>query len=128
MFEQFASETLFDLSPDAILVTDAEGIIRAANPRTAELFGYPLAELIGLPVESLVPERFRGRHPSHERDRGVAPGLEVEKSEQLVGREIVELFGQVAQAADELQILEGGEVGIDVCLLWDIAKGGAISL
>jgi PAS domain S-box-containing protein len=73
MFEQFASETLFDLSPDAILVTDAEGIIRAANPRTAELFGYPLAELIGLPVESLVPERFRGRHPSHRENYSAHP-------------------------------------------------------
>jgi PAS domain S-box-containing protein len=64
-FAQFASANLFHLSPDAILVTDAQGVIRAANPRTAELFGYAPAELIGIKVESLVPTRFRGRHPAH---------------------------------------------------------------
>src|ERR1035437_8953682 len=73
IFAQFASETLFNLSPDAILVTDSKGIIRAANPRTAELFGYSLDELMGLPVESLVPARFRGRHPSHRENYSAHP-------------------------------------------------------
>jgi formate hydrogenlyase transcriptional activator len=73
LFEQFASETLFNLSPDAIVVTDAKGVIRAANPRTAELFGYAPDELIGLRVESLVPVRFRGRHPSHRENYAAHP-------------------------------------------------------
>jgi formate hydrogenlyase transcriptional activator len=64
-FADFASRHLFQLSPDAILVTDAAGMVRAANPRTAEMFGYPAAELIGLPIDALVPERYRGRHPAH---------------------------------------------------------------
>ena len=64
-FAQFALENLFDLSPDAIFVTDATGKIRAANPRASELFGYTPAELIGQSIESLVPERFRSHHPSH---------------------------------------------------------------
>src|ERR1022692_353773 len=72
-FAQFAPETLFNLSPDAILVADAQGIIRAANPRTAELFGYTPDELIGLSVESLVPARFRGRHPSHRENYAAHP-------------------------------------------------------
>ena len=72
-FAQFASESLFNLSPDAILVTDAEGIIRAANARTAELFGYEPSELIGLPIDSLVPARFRTRHPSHRENYSAHP-------------------------------------------------------
>jgi formate hydrogenlyase transcriptional activator len=64
-FAQFALEHLFELSPDAILVTDSAGMIRTANPRASELFGYTQAELAGLPIERLVPERFRGQHPSH---------------------------------------------------------------
>ena len=40
-------------------------MIRGANPRAAELFGHTQAELIGQPIENLVPERFRSRHPSH---------------------------------------------------------------
>jgi formate hydrogenlyase transcriptional activator len=73
VFARFGSETLFSLSPDAILVTDSRGIIRAANPRTVELFGYSLEELIGMPVERLVPSRFRERHPSHRENYSVHP-------------------------------------------------------
>ena len=51
------------ISPDAIFVTDATGVIRGANPRAAELFGYTQVELLGQPIENLVPERFR-RAPS----------------------------------------------------------------
>ena len=64
-FAQFALENLFDISPDAIFVTDATGEIRAANPRASELFGYTPAEFIGKSIENLVPERFRGHHPAH---------------------------------------------------------------
>ena len=60
-----ALENLFDVSPDAIFVTDAEGIIRGANPRAAELFGHTQAELFGQPVENLIPQRFRSHHPGH---------------------------------------------------------------
>jgi PAS domain S-box-containing protein len=60
-----ALENLFEVSPDAIFVTDAQGAIRGANPRAAELFGYTQAELIGQPIDNLVPARFSKRHPSH---------------------------------------------------------------
>jgi len=69
----FAPEDLFRLSPDAILIADGEGKIRGANPRASELFGYPPAELIGLPIDSLVPVRFRGRHPSHRENYAAHP-------------------------------------------------------
>jgi formate hydrogenlyase transcriptional activator len=72
-FAQFASETLFDLSPDGILVTDGQGILRAVNPRAAELFGYAPDELVGLPIEALVPARFRGRHPGHRENYSAHP-------------------------------------------------------
>ena len=64
-FAHLTLENLFDISPDAIFVTDAKGIIRDANPRAAELFGHSQSELIGQRIESLVPERFRSRHPAH---------------------------------------------------------------
>src|ERR1700683_3832309 len=72
-FARFAAQNLFQLSPDAILVTDAQGIIRAANPRAAELFGYEPCELIGMAVEALVPARFRGRHPAHRENYSAHP-------------------------------------------------------
>jgi formate hydrogenlyase transcriptional activator len=72
-FAKFAVENLFEISPDAFLITDHAGIIRGANPRAAELFGYAQAELLGRPVESLVPERFRARHPAHRENYNAHP-------------------------------------------------------
>ena len=68
-----ALEDLFEVSPDAIFVTDAEGVIRGANPRAAELFGHTQIELIGQPIENLVPARFRNRHPSHRENYNAHP-------------------------------------------------------
>lgn len=70
---QFTSDALFRLSPDAIIVTDAQGHICAVNPRAAELFGYRDDELIGLAIELLVPTRFRARHPAHRENYSVHP-------------------------------------------------------
>ncbi len=68
-----ALEDLFEFSPDGILITDAGGVIRDANPRAAELFGYTADEIMGMSVEALVPERFRDRHPSHRQNYSVHP-------------------------------------------------------
>jgi PAS domain S-box-containing protein len=53
---------LFDAAPDAIVVVDERGIIEFANRRTEELFGWARADLIGQPIEELVPRRLRGTH------------------------------------------------------------------
>jgi PAS domain S-box-containing protein len=72
-FAQLALENLFEVSPDAIFVTDTHGVIRGANPRAAALFGHTQAELLGMPIESLVPERFRRKHPSHRENYDAHP-------------------------------------------------------
>ena len=58
-------EKLFEASPDAIVVTDADGRITSINSQVERLFGYVRQELIGQDVEILVPERFRKAHPGH---------------------------------------------------------------
>jgi PAS domain S-box-containing protein len=68
-----ALEDLFEFSPDGVLMTDAGGVIRDANPRAAELFGYTVDELMGMSVEALVPERFRDRHPGHRQNYNAHP-------------------------------------------------------
>jgi PAS domain S-box-containing protein len=72
-FAQLALQNLFEVSPDAIFVTDAKGVIRGANPRAAQLFGYIQTELVGQPIESLVPERYRKRHPGHRENYNAHP-------------------------------------------------------
>jgi PAS domain S-box-containing protein len=70
---QAALENLFEVSPDAIFVTDSNGFIRGANPRAAELFGHTQAELFGQPIENLVPARFRRNHPTHRENYNAHP-------------------------------------------------------
>ena len=56
--------SLFESSPDAIIVTGGDGKIAEVNGRVEKSFGYNRSELLGQAVEILVPERFRQIHPS----------------------------------------------------------------
>ena len=62
---RIALNNLFEIVPDAIFVTNAEGIICDANRQATEHFGYTHEQLVGMKVEELVPGRLRGRNPSH---------------------------------------------------------------
>jgi PAS domain S-box-containing protein len=53
---------LLEAAPDAIIEADAEGRIVLLNPVTEKLFGYSRRELIGQPVEMLIPDEQRGKH------------------------------------------------------------------
>jgi len=55
----------FESSVEGIISTDSAGMIRQLNPRAQELFGYHEMELLGQPIEVLVPQRFRYRHEAH---------------------------------------------------------------
>jgi diguanylate cyclase (GGDEF)-like protein/PAS domain S-box-containing protein len=55
----------FDLIPDAIVTADFNGVIRQVNSQITSMFGYRENELIGQPIEVLLPERVRERHIRH---------------------------------------------------------------
>jgi PAS domain S-box-containing protein len=50
-------------APNAMVMVDRRGEVLLANSRAAEIFGYAVNELVGQPVELLVPSRFRDAHP-----------------------------------------------------------------
>jgi PAS domain S-box-containing protein len=53
---------IFDATPTGLLLVNERGDIAMANPCVAQLFGYEVDELVGLPVEALVPPEARSRH------------------------------------------------------------------
>jgi PAS domain S-box-containing protein len=57
----------FALSPDGVVVTDPAGMVVYANPRIEEMSGYAADELVGHPVERLVPTALRPGHDSTHR-------------------------------------------------------------
>jgi PAS domain S-box-containing protein len=79
MFERF-----FDSAPDAILVTDKSGRITDLNQQATRMFGYEREELVGKPIEILIPEHLQNEHHLHReryfgspRTRPMGQGLEL---------------------------------------------------
>lgn len=73
---------LLDVSPDALIMIDAAGIITLMNAAGETLFGYHQEEVVGQPLECLLPERLRSAHISaraqylcHPRARPMGVGL-----------------------------------------------------
>jgi len=76
--------SLLEFVPDAMVVVDGSGRVVHANAVAEEVFGWTRAELVGQPVEVLLPDRFRHAHVAHRagyagapRARAMGPGLEL---------------------------------------------------
>jgi len=59
---RFAHSELLDAMPDAVVIVDEDGKIANLNLKALVLLGYDRGELLGEPVELLMPERFRDAH------------------------------------------------------------------
>lgn len=75
---------LLESAPDAMVIASQDGNIELINSQTEKLFGYKREELLGQPIEILIPKRFRDKHPGHRagffsqpRARAMGAGLEL---------------------------------------------------
>ncbi|MBI4558252.1 MAG: PAS domain S-box protein [Candidatus Hydrogenedentes bacterium] len=66
---------IFENAPDAILLVDMEGRITMANAQAENMFGYRREELLGQPVEILIPPRLAARHVKYRAEYGAAPRI-----------------------------------------------------
>ncbi|MCK9402708.1 MAG: PAS domain-containing sensor histidine kinase [Chitinophagaceae bacterium] len=62
-FLQF--EALFNHASIGILIVNSNGIIQSLNPFALSLFGYTSGEIIGQPIEVLIPKRLHHVHVNH---------------------------------------------------------------
>ncbi len=62
-----------DAMPDAVVMTGGRGLIRLVNIQAEQVFGYRRDELLGRPVELLLPERYRARHVADREGYMAAP-------------------------------------------------------
>jgi protein-histidine pros-kinase len=67
--------SLFEYAPDAIVVVNDQGVITRINAQAEAMFGYSRTELLGQPLEILLPESFRQRHVSHRLNYMAEPRL-----------------------------------------------------
>jgi PAS domain S-box-containing protein len=65
--------TLLEISPDALVLIDADGRIMSVNSQAEEMFGYACSELKGEMLEILLPERFHAIHEHHRERYATVP-------------------------------------------------------
>lgn len=88
------AERIIETIPDGMIVADAAGTMVVVNARTEQLFGYDRSEILGHPVDMLVPRGARRRHPGLRREyideprvRPMGAGIEL-SGERKDGTEI----------------------------------------
>lgn len=73
--EQISPSALLDAAPDGVVVVDERGRLVLVNRRMGELFGYPPADLLGRPVEGLIPDARVELHRGGRANSGPEPRL-----------------------------------------------------
>jgi PAS domain S-box-containing protein len=112
---------LLEAAPDAILEVDPQGRIVVANTEAERLFQRSREELVGLPVESLLPERFRGGHFAHRAHYGAHPV----RRPMGAGLDLYAVRKDGTEFAVDINLSplpQGPEAGHVMCVLRDVSQ------
>lgn len=113
-------ERIFEYTPDALLVVDQAGRITLVNAQAETLFGYARGDMIGQPIEMLVPPRLAARHAGHR------AGFMVEAHSRQMGG-AVELFAR-HKSGDEIPVdimlspMALSDRNLTLCVVRDITE------
>jgi PAS domain S-box-containing protein len=78
---------LLEAAPDGVVVIDRKGHMVLVNAQAEKMFGYSREEMLGQPIELLVPQRFHGIHVAHHTTYFSNPGTRsMGAGQDLLGR------------------------------------------
>lgn len=100
-----------EVAPDAIVIVDLEGIIWMVNAATVRFFRYSREEMLGQPVEMLLPERFREQHREFRRK-----AWGDQRPREMGGRTLIGLTK------------DGEEFQVDIQLSWPEFRHGIFAM
>jgi len=111
-FSEANYRAFLESAPDALLLTNRAGAILFVNAQAESLFGYTRAELLGAPIETLLPERFHTGHVEHRAGYCASPRF----------RPMGSCMGLYGLRKD------GTEIPIDICLSYQQTENGLVVL
>ena len=111
---------LFEGSPDAVLLVQADGGIARVNQQAVALFGYNADELTGQPVDVLLPKRFRAAHVHLRATYAAAPTMRLMGE----GRELFALRRDGTEFATEISLspVETEDGPMTLCVVRDVTE------
>jgi len=123
-------KAVFDAAPDGYVIVATDGIIRAINPRIEKLFGWTSDDLVGQPVEVLLPERYLDVHEGHRRgfsenphNREMGAGLDLRARRKDGGEFPVEISLSPWRRGDEVMVICSVRDVSEVRRLQDFSEG-----
>jgi len=98
-------------SPDAVVLGDAEGIIRIWNAAAEAMFGFSAAEAVGQSMDIIIPERLRARHWDGYR-KVMATGISRYGHGDLLAVPAITKDGRTISIEFTIQMLQGDISGL----------------
>jgi PAS domain S-box-containing protein len=119
-------QKIVEAAPCGIVMIDAEGRIAMVNPQAELMFGYSRAELIGNPLEMLLPERLREAHGGHRKAFHVAPVIR----QMGVGRDLTARRKDGSEFPVEIGLnpVPGEQEGLVLAAVTDITRRNTMQL
>ena len=113
-------QRIVEAAPCGMVMIDAEGSIALVNAQAESMFGYGNGELIGNPLEILLPERFRAAHGGHRHRFAAAPSMR----QMGAGRDLIARRKDGSEFLVEIGLspLPGAQGGLVLAAVTDITR------